>query len=188
MTALFCDATAITDARIEFRYQDTWDLKSVRRWVYRNLPALDDGPYVYIQPLEGEFKRPSVTIQLVRSTPSGPGQSASRSYGLDHTLALQVYGRTRDETIMLGQAVWRLFEEGGVDKAPYRIPMWEFRGGLRLARWMRVNRGSLSMGLDATDDEGLWQRPITVTVSAPRLRSTDRGIPLVGSVSITQNA
>lgn len=183
MTVLRGNAWAIGEAGIASEYQDDWDLKSFRRFLYRNLGG-DAGPKLFIEPDEGMFSRPAVTIRL--ATTRQMSRAARRpTYDVEHALVVMVYGRDRAETVTLAKRVWRLMNEGGAEGPAFRIPMWEFASGNRLSRWMRVESGSLSMSLDATDDEGQWQRSIEVRVKSPRMR-LPRGLrpPVIASVVI----
>jgi hypothetical protein len=163
-------------------YTDLNDLKSVRRFFKRHLAPTTDSPFIYIEPLEGEFMRPSVTIRLVNTGPSGTGQAARPTYDVQHQLVISAYGRDRAETMALADKTWRLLMEGGSNGAAFRIPLWEFASGGRLARWLRVDRNSLGFSLEATDDQGLWSRAIEARVASPRSKLV-RVTPLMASVT-----
>jgi hypothetical protein len=183
-------AWSIGDALVYYRCSDADDLRSIRRFLKRELAPETETPYIYIVPdlenltYEGRFQRPAVTIRLVMSGPSGVGQAARGTYQVTHSVVVTAYGESRESTMTLAQQVWRLFHEGGRSfrGAAFRIPMWEYPSGMRLDRWMRVQRPTLSMGIDATDDEGKWSRPIQMRIDSPREREVEQ-TPLIGSVS-----
>ena len=183
---------ALADALVYYRREDADDLRNIRRFLKRELAPESDTPYIYLVPslesttVEGTFKRPAVTVQLVMTGPSGSAQAARSTYTVMHSLVVTAYGESRVATMELSQRVYRLFNEGGrgFRGAAYRIPMWEYPSGMRLDRWMRVLRPSLSMGLDATDDEGKWSRPIQMRIESPREREVEQ-VPLMGAVSIS---
>jgi hypothetical protein len=176
-------ATSVSNAKFDYRVNDLDDLKSIRRYLKRQLAPTTDEPYIYVEPIEGEFIRPAVTVRLIRT--GAPATSGVRrpSYDVEHALVVTSYGRDRAETIALSERTWRLFNEGDDSQgASYRIPLWDFTNGWRLTRWMRVQRASLAFGLDTTDEAGLWSRPIEMRVVAPRARESRR-VPTLASVS-----
>lgn len=188
MTVLRGVAYALASAGISYTYNDQDDLKNVRRFLKRNLAPTSEEPYIYIEPLEAQFIRPAVTIRLLRTAPAGQSAQAARpTYDVEHALVVTAYGRDRAGTVSLAEAVSRLFHEGGADRAAYRIPMWDYASNGRLSRLMRVSRGSLSVGLEASDDSGLWSRPIELRVQAPRVRQQVTRRPRLNAVFISQD-
>lgn len=164
-------ASALSSSFFAHTYDDEDDLKSVRRFLKRILAPDSDTPYIYIEPLEAEFMRPAVTIELVTTRPVNAGGARNASWDVEHTLTVRVYDEGREATTRLGERVWLAFTQGGADGAAFRIPMWAFAaGGARLSRFMRVSRDSLSMGNQQTDDESKWVRPIDLRVRSPRVR------------------
>jgi hypothetical protein len=194
-------------ANIPYFANDEDDLKSLRRYLARtlspelltqNTPAAGD-PWIYYKPLpepvggldgltEGQFRRPSITIVLVRSAPTvgSPNNAARSSYEITHTLVLNCYGDDaaadpRYSTMLLAERTFSLLHGGDFTHAPWRIPMWNFWAGVKLARMMRVLPASLSMDLDMTDDLGKWYRPITMQLTSPRTRGRQAN-PIVQTV------
>jgi hypothetical protein len=181
-------ALAATEARVGFTLSDVDNMLSLRRWVKRSLAPTGDEPYVYIEPLEAQFIRPAITMRLIRTGLFGTrGQAARSTYDVELAVVATAYGRNRADTMTLAERFWRLFQDGGAGGAAFRIPMWNFAMNVKLDRMMRVPRGSLSMGLDATDDSGQWSRPIELQVQAPRLRAPRRAKePQLAAIPISQ--
>jgi hypothetical protein len=178
---LTASAVAISDAYVAAGYNDLDDLKSIRRWLYRAIPEV----YIYIEPIEGMFERPALTVRPADQGLAEGGQGAfAHTYNVEHSIIITAYGLDRAATIELGQRVWRLLHEGAGDGAAYRLPMWSFALNAALARKLRVVAPSLAMSLEETDDEGKWSRPIELRVQSPRSRPTRRA-PLVERVTIT---
>jgi hypothetical protein len=180
-------AIALSSGEWGWTYNQLDELKSLRRYFQRIVsPGATGGnepgpgePWWYLvpdvdeeDPTEGEFMRPAVTIELIDTGPSldGGGSATRPQYDVEHSVVLKVYGETRLGTIELAERVFAALNAGGRDGASYRPQMWAFPLGAMLARRMRVLRPSLSMGMQGTDDEGKWSRPITLRVRAPRLR------------------
>lgn len=182
-------AITISAGRWGYQYSVTDDLFSLRRYLSRiitpttidpsaNVPA--GAPNWYVEPDEGEFLLPAVTIQLIDDAASSYSPSdanvSRRSYRDEHSIAIRAYGNPnaaiggRADTIRIGDLVWRALNEGGPDYAAYRPAMWSFAMGALLARRMTLMRASLSMGLADTDDEGRWYRTVTCRVISPRVR------------------
>jgi len=173
------------------------DLMSLRRWLSRIVSpgtAAPIGavgaspgpgePNFYIEPDEGAFLLPAVTIQLVEesaSTYSPTDEKARpRAYNVQLSIAIKCYGNPaveptvpdggRGDTIRIANLVYKALNEGGPDLAAYRPDMWAFGLHARVARRLRVVRTSLSMPLEDTDDQKRWVRPISAKVIAPRTR------------------
>ena len=176
-------------AWLEYRYDETDDLIAVQRWLWKGL-GRDAGPYVYIEPLEGTFERKAglgaVTVLALPVT-IPEGRATTPFYKEQMQLVISAYGSApagepgRAETVALGRRIWRLFNEGQPGAPPWRIPMYADAYRAQLARFLRVLPRSLSMGLEDTTDQGLWRRPIEVTVEAPRQRDV-RFTPTVEAI------
>jgi hypothetical protein len=191
---------AIAFARTDFRYRYNTgdDLCSLQEWLARMVspstwggadPSGDD-PYVFLIPLESEFMRPAVTIELVDEDLTEAGAASRGVYAVSLSVSVVSYGRDRGHTIDLAQRVWDAVNDRG---AAYRPQMWAWslagsdengrqRAAPRLARRMRVLQTSLSMGLLQTDDEGKWSRPLSMRLDVPRVRS-QRMAPFVQQIS-----
>ena len=183
-------AIAFASTGFRYRYNTDDDLSSLQEWVARSVspstngggdPAGDD-PYVFVIPLEAEFQRPAVTVELVDEALSGPGAASRGSYYATLSISVISYGRDRSHTLSLAQRVWDAFNDRGAGGGAYRPQMWGWslaavdangaqQAAPRLARRMRVLQTSLAMGLLQTDDEGKWSRPLSMRVDVPRLRS-----------------
>ena len=177
-------AAGTTWADLDFTYNDDDDLESIRRWLFRALCPngyadgcglpLDGEPYIFIWPRlqEGEFKRPAITLRLLTTFPAAISQPGPEGASYDENLSLVAtcYGRDGTETIAIAEKMRRAFRAGTPGERAYRLPMWWIAGGVKLARKLRVLPPSLSMGLDNTDDESMWSRPLEFTVTTPRLR------------------
>jgi hypothetical protein len=181
-------AFAFTDFR--YRYNVADDLYSLQEWLARAVspstnggsdPA-DDDPFVFVIPLEAEFERPAVTVELVDEDLAAAGAASRSSYQASLSVSVISYGRDRTHTLALAQRVWDAVNDHGGGSAAYRPPMWAWtlagvdangvqRPAPRLARRMRVLQTSLAMGLLQTDDEGKWSRPLSMRVDVPRIRS-----------------
>lgn len=177
----------------DYAYSDEHDLLSIRRWLARGIsPTLlatgTPGPgeaYIFPEPLEATFMRPALTIRL--SNTGGTlmeGGAASPTFYVEHAVTITAYDEGRGPTVLLAQEVWRLLHGWAHDGASWSIPLWNIDAGARLARRLKVLRTSLAMGLDETDDEGKWSRPITLRVRSPRTRPVATA-PLIETVATT---
>jgi hypothetical protein len=175
--------------RIVYRHDLDDDALSIQRWLWLGL-GRDAGPFVYrFGATEGSFRRDprgALTVRLVRTGQSGTddGRWAKVSYDLEHQVVLMAYGPTdpdpvvaRQRTIDLSERVARMLHERG------SIPLYAEVLRAEVARNLRVLRPSISMGLEATDDEGRWTRPVEFTVRAPRHREI-RPSATVGRIEI----
>ena len=186
-------AVSVSGARWGYEYNVVDDLMSMRRWLSRIIspatiapigttggnPATGQ-PNLYIEPDEGEFLLPAVTIQLVEEGAStySPGDRNvhKRGYWSQLQLVIKVYGDPatsiggRADTLRLGTLVWRALNEGGEDGAAYRPQLYAFALHAKVARRMRLVRTSMSMALEDTDDQRRWFRAIHVRCMSPRKR------------------
>lgn len=194
-------ATALAEAGIAYTYNDPDDLKSLRRWVQRWLspettatqnPA-PGNPFVYIEPISGTFERPAVTIRLLPTTGLVTQRENSSNYAVTHQFVLTCYGdgyeqAGHDATIALGERLWRGFWEGGDPSlARHRIPMWAFDLNARLSRYMRVLPQTMSQDLAETNEQGVWSRAMSVSITSPRFRSAP-GVPRIQSIAVSGRA
>ena len=177
-------------AAIAYHHELDDDALSIQRFLWIAL-GRDAGPFVYrFGAIEGTFKRDphgAITVRLVRAgaAASDDGRVAKASYDLDHQLVLMVYGAVADDPAAARQNTIALSER--VARALYErasIPMYAKALRAELARSLRVLPRSISMGLEATDDEGRWARPVECTVRAPRLRAVPRPAAQVGRIEI----
>jgi hypothetical protein len=173
-------------AFVASNYDDETDAKSLRRYLaaylnpasvnHRNVAGSGSsggGPYIYYNPdPEGQFERPSVTIRTVSTTETLPTvrRAYNSSYAVRHSLVLTVYGMNRASTMALASQVFDLLNGGDPQHPPWRIPVFNFQVGVKVARFLRLLPGSLSMGLDETDDLNRWYRPVELQLDAPRTR------------------
>lgn len=187
----------VTGASWVYRYDDPDDFLSIARWLHLSLSPgatstdgpQGDEPWIYPEPKEGTFQRPSITMRVVTSQPATgqPLAAMGPSYGREHSLVLTAFGQDRAQTLRIAANLMRCFEEGGFDGTPWSLPMWMSGAGTKLARRMRVVRASLAMGMEQTDDEGKWARPLEVRVQSPRLR-LERPIPIIERVVTSRSA
>jgi hypothetical protein len=185
-------AIATQSSGILYGYNDPDDIKSVRRWLKRELsPATDDDtdpgpgePFVFVEPIIGTFKRPAVTVRQLPVIPRITENLASTNYQVEHSFVLTAYGDDYDETFSLGERMRRMISEGSSPLfAPYRIPLWAFDLDARLARWMQVVPDSVQMELAETNEQGMWQRSMNLRVKAGRRRGTQH-VPAVKSIGL----
>jgi hypothetical protein len=199
-------AVTTSGARFGYQHNPTDDLFSLRRYLSRiispsasgSVPAegpLPNGePWFYVEPDEGKFMRPAVTIQLVDDSASTYSPSddsvVRRSHYVEHAITIKAYGSPdvaiggRADTIRLGDLVWKALDHGGSDLRAYRPNMWSFDMNALLARRMRVLRTSLSMALADTDDEGRWVRSLNFRVVAPRVRPLPPPAPIIQRITV----
>jgi hypothetical protein len=197
MNVGYLSAGSVSGASWVYRYDDPDDLLSLAHWLHLSLSPnasagqnpTGDEPYIYPQPLEGTFQRPSVTMTVVASLPAlnVPLAAMGPSYAREHQLVLTAFGQDRAQTLRIASNLHRCFEEGGFDGVPWSVPLWIGGAGTKLARRMRVVRASLSMGMDQTDDQGKWARPLEVRVQSPRLR-LERPVPIIERVVTSRSA
>jgi hypothetical protein len=207
-TATHLWGTSVSGARWGYEFNPTDDLMSLRRWLSRIVSPATAGPIgqvngnpgpgepnFYIEPDEGEFVRPAVTIQLIEEGASTYSPSDEkvrpRAWNSQLSITFKAYGDPeaaiggRADTIRIANLVWRALNEGGPDFAAYRPPLWAFALHARVARRLRVLRTSLSMPLEDTDDQRRWVRPINARIIAPRTRPLARPVPVLSSAELS---
>lgn len=164
------------------------DLRSVQRFLYYGIARGED-MRLYTWPLEETFKRPAITIRAIPGTTREADISRrplrSSSYEMQHQLQVTVYHLDRERTVDWGWRVFRLLRDGENGK-PLSIPLWSIALSAVVARSLRVLRPSLAMGVEATDDEGKWSVPISMSVTSPRLRPTS-DLPKIERVTTALN-
>lgn len=172
----------IFDARMVYEPNDPDDLLSIQRFLFLNLPS--DIKLFRFGAWEGTFKRPAVTLRLVDTQPLSEGPVRRPSWTVEHQIVAMAYHLDRAQTLTLGQQVHGLLHAGGRGERPYSIPLWVDAWGAELARKLRVVRPSIRMGLEATDDENKWARPVEFRVRSPRLRPQPIA-PVIDSITVT---
>jgi hypothetical protein len=202
-------SVAISGSRWGFSYGPVDDLQSLALYLQRivspsitapinvqtGVPANGD-PLFHTKPLEEDFTRPAVTVQLVDDTAStySPSDASARrrSYNAQHSFVITSYGDPdaaiggRADTIRIADLVWRALNEGATNEmGAYRPQLWSFAMSAMLARRMRVVRTSLSMGLVDTDDQNKWLRPLSCRVICPRVRPLPPPVAIIEKISVS---
>jgi hypothetical protein len=185
--------TSVSGARWGYAFNPTDDLMSLRRYYSRIISPATASPIGtvgpnpgagepnwYIEPDEGQFLLPAITIQLVEEGASSYSPSDQkvrpRAWEAQLSITFKAYGDPdaaiggRQDTIRIANLLWVALNQGGPDGGAYRPAMWAFGLHARVARRLRVLRTSLSMPLEDTDDQRRWVRPINCRIIAPRIR------------------
>jgi hypothetical protein len=198
---VLAQAIAVAATDFVYRYNADDDLNSLQEWLARSVsPSTNGGqdpqgddPYVYVVPLEAEFQRPAVTVELADEGMKAAGAASPHVYTVTLSVNVTSYGVDRTHTLWLAQRVWDAVNDRGAGGAAYRPQMWAWAlagtdqngdslPAPRLARRMRVLQTSLAMGLLQTDDEGMWSRPLSMRIDVPRIR-TQLTAPVVHSIT-----
>jgi hypothetical protein len=163
----------LSSARLEWDVGPEDDALSIQRFLWLHIARAQHINLYRWGALEETFERPAITIRLLpgsRESDASMRRPLGSSWEEQHQVVLSVYHADRAKTVELGRDVIRLLRDGPVGGRPLSIPIYAQALGAVVARFLRVLRPSIQMGVEDTDDEGKWMVPVNLTVTSPRRR------------------